>query len=201
VEPGGSALDLPPLAPPASGGASVLVLDSRPVRGHGETASVLAAIVSAARKNVWITNAYFAPRARAVRLLGEAVRRGVDVRLLLPGKSDVPLVRHAGHGHYGALLKLGVRVFEYEAAVLHAKTAVADDFVSVVGSTNLDFRSFHFNAECNLVIFNDATGGVFADAFREDLTRSTEITPDQWESRSALHRIGDTLARSLGPLL
>ena len=59
------------------------------------------------------------------------------------------LVRHAGHGYYAALLERGVRVFEYQRAVLHAKTAVADDFVSVAGSSNLDFRSFHFNAECS----------------------------------------------------
>ena len=66
------------------------------------------------------------------------------MRILLPGVSDVTLVRHAGHGNYAALLAHGVRIFEYQTAVLHAKTLVADDFVSVAGSTNLDFRSFHF---------------------------------------------------------
>lgn len=177
------------------------MLDSRPWRGHGETASVLSAIVAAAREKIWITNAYFAPRARAVRFLGDAARRNVDVRLLLPAKTDVALVRHAGHGHYARLLELGVRVFEYEAAVLHAKTAVADDFVSVIGSTNLDFRSFHFNAECNLVILHEKTGGALADAFRQDLARSTEITPSSWGTRSIGHRVGDRLARTLSAFL
>ncbi len=198
---GGSALDLPALEPSGPGGASVLVLDSRPGRGHGETASVLSAIVGAARRRIWITNAYFAPRARALEILGEAARRGVDVRLLLPGRSDVPLVRHAGHGYYAALLERGVRVFEYQAAVLHAKSLVADDFVSLVGSTNLDFRSFHFNAECNLVILDEATSRTFAEAFEEDLSHSEEITRSVWSRRSVFHRLGDTLARSLGPLL
>jgi cardiolipin synthase len=125
----------------------------------------------------------------------------VDVCLLLPGRSDVPLVRHAGHGYFRALLRLGVRVFEYGDAILHAKTLVADDFVSVVGSTNLDFRSFHFNAEANLVILDAATGRTFARAFRDDLTRSKEIEQDAWSRRGRLHRIGDNLARRLGPLL
>jgi cardiolipin synthase len=197
----GGRLEFDPLPPPATDGASILVLDSRPGRGYEETASALAAIVGAAREKIWITNAYFAPRARAVRVLAEAVRRGVDVRLLLPGKSDVPLVRHAGHGYFRALLRLGVRVFEYGDAILHAKTLVADDFVSVVGSTNLDFRSFHFNAEANLVILDAATGRAFAEAFRDDLTRSSEIEGDAWTRRSGFHRIGDNLARRLGPLL
>jgi cardiolipin synthase len=197
----GGHLDFDPLPPPEPHGASVLVLDSRPGRGHEETASVLAAIVGAAREKVWITNAYFAPKVRAVRVLAEAVRRGVDVRLLLPGRTDVPLVRHAGHGYFRALLRLGVRIFEYGAAILHAKSLVADDFVSVVGSTNLDFRSFHFNAEANLVILDAPTGLAFADAFRDDLTRANEIDVETWPDRSGLHRIGDNLARRLGPLL
>jgi cardiolipin synthase len=198
---GGSAFEIPPLAPPEPGGVPILVLDSRPGRGHGETASVLASIVAAARKRLWITNAYFAPRRRAVAVLGEAARRGVDVRILLPGISDVNLVRHAGHGNYAALLARGVRIFEYQTAVLHAKTLVADDFVSVAGSTNLDFRSFHFNAECNLVMLEAGTAHAFTEAFEADLAQSVEITPAVWARRSFLHRVGDTLARCLGPVL
>ena len=198
---GGGALDLVALTPPAPGGAAVLILDSLPGRGYEETASVLASIVAAARERVWVTNAYFAPRPRAVRLLADAARRGVDVRLLLPGKTDVPLVRHAGHGHYAALLRSGIRVFEYGSAILHAKSLVADDYVAVVGSTNLDFRSFRFNAECNLAILDEATGLAFADAFRADLERSVEIELERWASRSILHRSADAIARSLGPLL
>ena len=197
----GGRIDFEPLSPPAASGASILVLDARPGRGYEETASALAAIVGAAREKLWITNAYFAPRVRAVRILAEAVRRGVDVRILLPGRSDVPIVRHAGHGYFQALLRLGVRVFEYGAAILHAKTLVADDFVSVVGSTNLDFRSFHFNAEANLVILDAEAGRAFSEAFRDDLTRSKEIDGEGWSRRTRLHRIGDNLARRLGPLL
>ena len=197
---GGTAIRLDSLAP-VEGGVPILVLDSRPFRGTGEMASTLAAIVAAARSRIWITNAYFAPRWRAVEALGAAAGRGVDVRLLLPGRSDVPLVRHAGHGYFGAMLRRGVRVFEYQRAILHAKTAVADDFLSLTGSSNLDFRSFHFNAECNVLMLDSETGRTFAAAFEADLKESAEITSETWAVRSLRHRVGDALARRLGPIL
>lgn len=182
-------------------GARILVLDSRPGRGNAQSASVLAAIVGAARRHLWITNAYFAPGRLGIDLLGEAAGRGVDVRLLLPGWTDVPLLRHAAHGYYADLLARGVRVFEYGGHVLHAKSLVADGYASVVGSTNLDFRSFVFNAECNLVILDRATGARMEEIFRDDLAASKEILPREWRSRSLPHRLGDRLARGLSPVL
>ena len=179
----------------------VLVLDSRPGRGYRETAAVLAAIVAAARESVWIANAYFAPGHLAVAILGLAASRGVDVRLLLPGRTDAPLVRHAGHGYYDRLLRRGVRIFEYRPAILHAKTLVADGYASLVGSTNLDFRSFRFNAECNALVLDRETGEQLARVFEEDLAQSDEIDRDEWRRRSRWHKVGDRIAGSLAPLL
>jgi cardiolipin synthase len=113
----------------------------------------------------------------------------------------MPLVRHAGHGNFPELLASGVRIFEYQPAILHAKTLVVDDFVSVVGSSNLDFRSFYFNAECNVVILDDATGQTLAQAFEDDLGRSLEMRLETWRKRPLAHRWGDALARHLSPLL
>jgi cardiolipin synthase len=199
---GGQPIDLPPLAvAPDLPGARVLVLDARPMRGNREAASSLIAIAAAARKRLWITNAYFAPGHSAIRVLADAAHRGVDVRLLLPGRSDVPIVRHAGHGYFANLLHRGVRIFEYGGAVLHAKSLVADTHLSVVGSTNLDFRSFLFNAECNLVVFDAPFATRLEQTFEEDLTHSTEITLPAWQTRPRLHRTGDRLARLLSPVL
>ena len=201
---GGTAFAIQPLpwdesaSPP---GASVLVLDSSPGRGHAESASVLAAIVASARSYVFLTNAYFAPARVALDILGEAATRGVDVRLLLPGVSDAPLLRHAGHGFFRRLLRRGVRIFEYRPSVLHAKTVVADGYVSVVGSSNMDFRSFHFNAECNLVLLDEAMAARFAGQFRTDLEHADEIVEPAWSARSWPHRLGDHAARALAPLL
>jgi cardiolipin synthase len=200
---GGSELHLLPLPGEEAEGPlpRILVLDSRFRRGQAESAAALAAVVGAARDRVWITNAYFAPGWAAVRVLGSAARRGVDVRLMLPGRSDVPLARHAGHGYYMRLLDRGVRVFEYDASILHAKTLVADNYVSVAGSTNLDFRSFLFNAECDLLILDEAVAGTMTRAFEEDMTHAQEIHRSAWRRRPALHRLGDRLARWLAPVL
>jgi cardiolipin synthase len=199
---GGTPFDIPPLEPTAvPGGAPVLVLDSRPGRGHEESASVLAALIGAARRYVWITNSYFAPKAGLATLLGEAADRGVDVRLLLPGKSDVPLVRHAGHGFFAGLLRRGIAIDEYGASILHAKSLVVDDYVSVIGSTNMDYRSFHWNAECNLVILSDAVAAQMCASFAADLRRSRRVDAEEWRARPFAHRLGDQLARCLTPLL
>ena len=198
---GGEPFPIAQSQPTGNDGANILVLDSRPGRGYAETSSVLAAIVGASRKRLWITNSYFAPRPVGIHALGQAARRGVDVRLLLPGISDVPIVRHAGHGFFAGLLNCGVRIFEYQPAILHAKTLVADDFATVVGSSNLDFRSFHFNAECNLLILDDEIGQIMSRAFETDLAQSVEIQNESWRQRSIAHRLGDALARRLSPLL
>jgi cardiolipin synthase len=198
---GGGALAFEPLQPGAPHGPRILVLDSRPGRGHIESASVFSALLGAARRRASITNPYFVPLAGTRRALARAASRGVEVQLLLPGRSDVPLVRHAGHGLYADLLARGVRIWEYEAAVLHAKTLVVDEHACVVGSSNLDVRSFRFNAECNLVILDDATGERMARQFREDLASAGEVKAGEWARRGGLHRLGDGLAALLAPVL
>jgi cardiolipin synthase len=198
---GGPAIGLGPGRVGGVAPSRVLVLDSRPGRGNLEVSSAFAAIVAGARRRLWITVAYFAPSQRVIRILGEAAARGVDVRLLLPGKSDVQLMRHAGHGFYDDLLKRRVRVYEYEAAVLHAKTLVADGFLSAIGSSNLDFRSFELNAECNFVIACDRVGKTMEERFEEDLARSSEVREPAWGARGSAHRMGDALARRLSPVL
>jgi cardiolipin synthase len=203
VHAGGDRFPIDPLPIEAieAPGVRVLVLDSQPKRGQAESAAVMAAIAAAARRSLWITNAYFAPGRRAVEILGEAAARGVDVRLLLPGMSDVPVARHAGHGYFGALLRQGVRIFEYQPAILHAKTLVADGRVSVVGSTNLDFRSFLFNAECDLLMMDEATAAVMEKAFLADLENATEVRPEDWRRRPWTEKLRDRVARWLSPLL
>ena len=203
VHAGGNAIDLPllPAHEAEAPGAKILVLDSRPNRGQAESASAMAAMVAAARERVWITNAYFAPGWAAVRVLGQAARRGVDVRLLLPGLTDVPIVRRAAHGYYDTLIARRVKIYEYEPSILHAKTLVADGYVSLVGSTNLDFRSFLFNAECDLAILDEGVGRRMEEAFEADLRNARRIRPAEWRRRPATEKLGDRLARMLAPVL
>lgn len=198
---GGDTFPIDPVPLTGSTESKILVLDSRPQRGHAETASVLAAATAASRRYLWLTNAYFAPGRIASRSLRRAARRGVDVRLLLPGLTDVPIVRHAGHGYYEELLRAGVRIFEYQAAPLHAKTIVADDHLAIVGSSNLDYRSFGLNAECNLLVLGPEVAAGLAAAFRADLESAREITLAGWESRSWLHKVGDRGAKGISAWL
>ncbi len=193
---GGRHVVRPEVEPPTD--RAVLVLDPRPGRGQNEMLSVLSALIGGARERLWITTPYFAPPSRALTLLLSAARRGVDVRLLLPGEqTDMPIVRHAAHGAYAPLLKQGVRIYEYQRATLHAKTLVVDGSVSMVGSSNLDFRSFWLNAECNVLLFDDECGATLERSFRNDLQHSVEITAAAWRTRGIGHRLLDRTARAL----
>lgn len=182
----------------ATSGTGALVLAPRPGRGQRAMARTLALLAGAARERLWITTPYFAPPHRALHMLGAAAARGVDVRLLLPGpQTDVPIVRHAAHGAYAALMRRGVRIFEYQRATLHAKTLVVDGEVSLIGSSNLDFRSLWFNAECNVLLVDPATAGRFEAAFLHDLAGSERITRTAWRLRTRPHRLLDWSARRL----
>ncbi len=105
------------------------------------------------------------------------------------------------HGYYADLLARGVRVFEYQPHTLHAKTIVADDYVSMIGSSNFDARSLHFNAECNVLILDEETGRAMSGAFERDLLATVEIDRAAWPKRGMLHRLGDAAARRLTPIL
>lgn len=182
---------------PQSAG-TVLVLDSRPGRGQRETIAVMSALVGGARERLWITTPYFAPPTRALTLLEGAARRGVDVRLMLPSEhTDVPMIRRAAHATYASLLEAGVRIFEYQRATLHAKTCVVDGHASIVGSSNLDFRSFWLNAECNLLMFDDAFGEGMERAYLDDIANAREIELDAWQKRPLMERVIDRAARAM----
>ena len=182
-----------------AGGCTARVVEGVP--GGARVYRAVQLLAAGAAQRLWITDAYLIPPAPLYASLLDAARDGVDVRLLVPGTSDVPVVRNFTRVGYRELLRAGVRVFEYQGPMLHAKTLVADDFVSLAGSSNLDFRSFHFNAECNVVMLDSETGRLYSERFEKDLESSVEVTAPVWSRRSVLHRSGDSLARALGPVL
>ena len=142
-------------------------------------------------------SAYFVPDVQILRALTQAARRGVDVKVILPGVTDSQLVFHAGRSFYSDMLASGIRVYELQVAVLHAKTAVIDHWWSTVGSTNIDTRSFLHNYEINAVVFDNAFGLALESAFEEDLRFSTEVTLTQWAQRPLAERIKEWAARRL----
>ena len=137
----------------------------------------------AARTRIWATTPYFVPDRRTQRMLVGAAKRGIDVRVLVPAKSDVRLAQWATRAAYTPLLNDGVRIFEYQPRVLHAKTFVIDDDWASVGTANLDFRSFFLNDEINLIAQGAELNARLADDFRRDLDESREVQTRPWSRR------------------
>ncbi|HET9023219.1 MAG TPA: phospholipase D-like domain-containing protein [Burkholderiaceae bacterium] len=161
----------------------------------------LLAAIDGAERSVYVTSAYFVPTRRLVRRLVAAARRGVDVRLALPGVSDVWAPLAAGRATYGRLLAAGVRIFERHDAMLHSKTVVIDGVWSTVGSSNMDWRSFLHNAEANVVIVDRDFGQRMEELFQCDVRASEEVTLDRWASRRWTSRLSEWMARKLEFLL
>jgi cardiolipin synthase len=165
-----------------AGDRIVRVLGSQP-GGKFEIYKAYLLAMQEAKKSIHITMAYFVPDEQTTKVLKDAARSGVDVRIVLPSVSDSALVYHAGRAQYDELLEAGVKIYEMKLAVLHAKTAVIDGVWSTVGSTNLDTRSFVHNSEVSVIVIGDSFGGEMERAFQEDIRNSTEITLASWRHR------------------
>jgi cardiolipin synthase len=180
-----------------AGDKLVRVLASKP-DGDFEIFKAYALAIQEAKKTIHITSAYFVPDRQIIDALCQAAKRGVDVKLVLPGVSDVGLITHASHSFYSELLTKGIKIYELREAVLHAKTAVIDGVWSTVGSTNIDTRSFLHNNEINVIILGEEFGRDMENAFAEDLRDSNEIVPEKWDQRPASYHLKEWFARSMG---
>jgi cardiolipin synthase len=183
----------PTVAP--AGDDIVRAIGSSPDQPYSVIYVTLLSAINSAQSNVYLTNAYFVPDPQMLSALKDAVARGVDVRLLLPSKSDSAMVHYASRSYYDELLSAGVKIYERQDALLHAKTAVIDGVWSTIGSTNLDWRSFVTNQEINAVVLGPAFGTQMQTMFSEDLKASQLITLDNWHQRSIGSRIKEFGAR------
>lgn len=146
-----------------------------------------------ARRRIWIQNPYFIPQPAAIDAFGDAVRRGVDVRVLMPSTSgsDNPMVQHAGHRNFEKLLRCGVRLFEYSHTLLHQKVMTIDGIWSAVGSSNFDDRSFETNDELTLGILDAGLAGQLDAIFEKYVARAEEVELQAWHGRGAWHKLKD----------
>ena len=135
----------------------------------------------------------FVPDSRTQKLLCEAALRGCDARLLVPGKSDVPLAQWAARAAYSRLLACEVRIFEQLPRVLHSKTLLVDAEWATVGTANLDYRSFFLNDELNLIDESGALNAALADVFEQDLRDATEVLAQPWGRRPWSRRAAETI--------
>lgn len=181
--------------PEKAGNEVVRAIGSSPDEPFSQIYATLLSAIGSAETSVYLTNAYFAPDPQLLTALEDAAARGVDVRLILPSKTDSWLVFHAGRGYYERLLRAGVRIFERQGVILHAKTGLVDGVWATVGSTNLDWRSFLHNHELNAVVLGTGFGSQMQAVFDKDLARSTEITLAQWKRRSIDNRVLEGFSR------
>ena len=187
----------PPPSSAAPGQRVVRLMAGTPREGLNPSFTALLGAIGAAQHSVSLTMAYFAPGQAMVRALSDAARRGVDVRLVLPGRSDVPLVLHAARSYYEQMLAAGVRIYEMPHTVLHAKTAVVDGVYASVGSSNLDGRSIDGNDELDVIVLGEDFGAALDEVFAQDVTRSTAIDARAWQGRSWRQKVLERLARSI----
>lgn len=167
----------------------VQVLTNHRRRGRGRIRAAYLSAFKQSNSSIYIENAYFLPDRGLVRTLGNAVRRGVDVRVIVPSRMDVQAVYYASRAIFGALLRRGVRIYEWSGEMLHAKTCVVDAVWTTIGSANLDPRSRYHNREVNVAIFDHRVGTDMVRTFYEDLRRSREVLPAAWQRRGLWQRV------------
>ncbi|MDD4922769.1 MAG: cardiolipin synthase [Bacteroidales bacterium] len=158
-------------------------------------------VLTKAKKYVYIQTPYFLPNESLLTALQTAALSGVDVRLMVPAKSDTWVALKGMQSYLAEIMEAGVKVYFYQDGFLHAKTLVSDDIISTVGSTNLDYRSFEFNFEMNAFIYNKDFGKKMKSLFLKDQEQCRLISLKDWENRPRLVRWSESICRLFGPLL
>jgi cardiolipin synthase A/B len=186
----------PPIDPVA-GPCSVSVVSS-PSDAQQSIRILFWLTMANARRRLWICNSYFIPDPRLRKAVIDRARQGVDVRILVPGNhTDAVPVQLAGRSYYQELLQAGVRVFEFQPAMMHAKTIVADENWSVIGSANMDERSMELNEENIVGVADESLARAIAEGLETDFARSKEVSLDQWRKRPLWQRGLEAVAKVL----
>jgi len=191
-----------PVAPEAGDGLSppaALVVVDRP--GVQQVAELYASMADRSRRSLDITHAYLVLQKSAHATFCAAARRGVSVRMLLPGRNNHPLAGAAARHGYESLLQAGVEIWEWNGAMIHAKTAVMDGELTLVGSSNLDPISTHRNYELNLLVADSHTGARMQEMFEYDLTTATRIDLATWRQRPGWQRLAESTGALFGSSL
>jgi cardiolipin synthase len=178
-----------PMLKPA-GGASMCGIQSNPVFGASAAQRSMAVLIAGATERLWIANAYFIPPKPFVRALRAAKARGVDVKILLPGRyHDQPAVRRASRHTWRRLLDAGIELYEYEPTMIHCKIVIVDGSITSIGSINFDPRSFALNAEFGVVALDRELAKETEDAFEADLRYSRRVTTQDLRGLPAYERL------------
>jgi len=189
-------------AAPAPGAkVAAQLVTSGPTSPWSSVALMFHKAISGARRRVYIQTPYFLPTEPLLKDLTTASLSHVDVRIMLPRRSDSRLLDLASASYVTECLRAGVKIYFYDAGMLHSKCIVVDDEFVTVGSTNFDFRSFEHNFEGNLFFYSRDFNRQMSDIYREDLTRCTRVIPAEWRRRPLARRALESVVRLLSPIL
>jgi cardiolipin synthase len=183
------------------GSATVAVVPSGPDHPIPPIHRAFFAAITGARRRVWITTPYFVPDASLLVALETAALRGVDVQMILPSRSNHRVTQKAGCSFYAELLEFGVRLYEYMPGMIHAKTMLVDDEIALVGSANMDMRSFRLNFEVHTLLHDAAVAATLEAAFIADRARSRLLEREVWSRRPWRSRLAEGAARLVSPIL
>ncbi len=182
--------------PPNANGERIRVDGSAPAERRPLYNMSMRAAIRGARSRILLATGYFVPARTEWKLLAHAARRGVEVQLLLPGYSDVQAAVHAARALYGPMLKAGVCIHEVRDAMLHAKVATIDGAITVIGSSNFDWRSVHYNNEIDAVVLGEATAASVESLLRRQIDDAVPISYAGWRDRSRRERVLELAART-----
>ncbi|MDE5807088.1 MAG: cardiolipin synthase [Muribaculaceae bacterium] len=177
------------------------LIGSGPMSSYNNIALCFQKAISAATKSIYIQTPYFLPTDGLLHALEAAALANVDVRIMIPRRSDSKMLQYASFSYVTQCLKAGIKIYLYEPGMLHAKSMIVDDTLVTAGSTNFDFRSFENNFEANLLIYDRETNRAMRDIFFEDLSKCTKVRFSTWHKRPRLQRTFESIVRLVAPIL
>lgn len=177
------------------------LLTSGPTSQWTTIAMLFIRAIASAKRRVFIQTPYFLPTEALLRALQSAALSGVDVRVMMPVRSDSRLLTAASASYINECLKSGMKIYFYNAGMLHAKTMIVDDEFVSIGSTNFDFRSFEHNFEANMQVYSEKFNSLMAEIFISDLESCTRIVQAEWKRRPRLKKIEESMMRLFSPIL
>lgn len=186
---------------PRQGNVAAQLLTSGPTSQWSNISLMFHKAICNAKRRIYIQSPYFLPTDALLKGLITAALSGVDVRVLIPRKGDSRLLNYASSSYITECLRSGIKIYLYEAGMLHSKMIIVDDDFVTIGSTNFDFRSFEHNFESNLFFYSREFTDKMLAVYREDLTHSTRIVPAKWRKRPLVRRAVESVVRLLSPIL
>ncbi len=188
-------------APQRPHNVGMQLITSGPTSRGSNIAMIYLKAIASASKRIYIQTPYFLPTEALLKALQAAALARVDVRILMPRKSDSIILTYASYSYISECLRAGIKIYLYQEGMLHSKIMIIDDDWSSVGSTNFDFRSFEHNFESNALIFSNDVNRRLVKQFAEDIKNSTRVKAAQWKSRPITQRALESVLRLLSPIL